>query len=114
MTESQIKKLVPLGHRVLIKPDPINKTSAGGIFLAVDEKLEKAGQQIGTIVALGEDCWKAFRKINQHGKEVNGLPWVKLGDKVLYSRFAGKFVGHPDTKEEFTIMNDEDILIRIE
>lgn len=104
----------PCGHKVLVKPDPVEKTSAGGIILQQDEKLARAMQQWGTIVAIGPDAWKAFRKLDQNGKEVNGQPWAKVGDRVFYSRNAARLVNHPKTDELFGLMNDGDIAIVLE
>jgi co-chaperonin GroES (HSP10) len=101
--------LRPLGHRIIVKPDEVEKTSPGGIVLVQDEKLARFNQQTGTLVAIGEDAWKAYRKVDENGKLVNGQPWAKVGDKVMYSRNAGKWIKHPDTQEEFVLMNDEDL-----
>lgn len=103
--------MVPTGHKVLIKPDPIEKESTGGILLVKNEEMERAMQQWGTIEALGPDCWLAFRKIDDNGVERNGQPWAKVGDRVFYSRNAGRFVNHPETDEQFTIINDNDVSI---
>lgn len=98
------------GHRVLIKEDPVEKRTKGGLYVAVDEKLERASCQRGIIIAVGPDCWKAFRKIDGDGIERNGEPWAKVGDYVVFARHAGRFIEDPVTNELFMIMNDEDIL----
>ena len=95
----------PTGHRVLIKPDKVEKTTAGGIILNIDEKLEKGGVQKGLLVDIGPQAWKAF------SKDFNGKPWAVIGDYIYFSRYAGKFVQDPaDPETEYMIMNDEDIL----
>jgi len=90
--------IVPAGHRVMIKPDDVEKKTASGIVLPVDEKKEKAATVIGTIVAIGPNAWRAFD---------DGLPWATIGDRVYYIKYAGKFVGK---EEEFIVVNDEDII----
>lgn len=94
----------PCGHKVIVKPDEVDKTSDGGIILVVDEKMEKSGIQRGTLVSHGPQAWKAF------SNDFTGEPWANTGDYVLFARFAGKFIQDPFTKEEFLIMNDEDVL----
>lgn len=104
----------PAGHKVIVKPDAVEKMSPGGIYLQQDEKLARAMQQWGTLAAVGPDAWKAYRKLDQNGKEVNGQAWAKVGDKVFYSRNAGRQVNHPETDELFVVMNDGDIAIVLE
>jgi chaperonin GroES len=98
------------GHRVLIKEDPVEKKTKGGIILATDEKRERAGLMHGILVSVGPDCWKAFRKIDREGIERDGEPWARKGDYVLFARHAGRFIKDPTNGDEFVIMNDEDIL----
>ena len=101
------------GHRVLIKEDPVEKVSKGGIVVVTNdnnEKLERAALQHGVIVAIGPDCWKAYRTLDSDGIERNGRPWVRVGDYVLFARHAGRFVADPTNGEMHLIMNDEDIL----
>lgn len=100
------------GHRVLIKADPIEKKSKGGIVIVQDEKLERTGVQRGIVVDVGPDCWKAYRQIDPDTRdEVNGIPWAAVGDYVLFSRHAGRFVEDPmDGNALYLVMNDEDIL----
>lgn len=111
MTSKQM--WMPVGHKVLVKPDEIEKVSGGGIVLVQDEKLAEFTQQVGTIVAIGPDAWKAFRQVDDNGKLVNGRPWAEVGDKVLYSKNAGKFIRHPDSNEKFLLMMDEDIGMKL-
>ncbi len=95
----------PTGHRVLIKPDKVEKTTASGIILGIDEKLEKGGIQRGLLVDFGDQAWRAF------SIDFTGEPWANKGDYIYFSRYAGKFVQDPaDPDTEYMIMNDEDIL----
>jgi len=98
------------GYRVLVKPDELEKVSKGGIIVTVsgtnEERLEKAGQQFGTVVGIGDACWKG---------EAFGEPWCRYGDRVLFSRHAGRFVYDPSDEEvSYMIMNDTDILAVVE
>lgn len=89
----------PTGYRVIVKPDEIETETASGIVLVQDEKLERAGQQRGTLVAVGKEAWKD-----------DSEPFAEVGDWILYSRYAGRVVEDPITDEQYWIMNDEDVL----
>lgn len=105
--------IVPKGHRVLIKPDSVDDQlnfdfGNGKTFqIVADKRLERSGQVHGTLVAVGEQAWKAF------GKDFTGEPWASVGDKVLFCRNAGQFVCLPgeenDPDKQFLLCNDEDI-----
>lgn len=82
--------LQPLGDRVVIKPKTREETTRGGIVLP-DTAKEKP--QEGSIVAAGPG------RVMEDGTRV---PLdVKVGDNVLYAKYAGT---------EYR-MNDEDLLI---
>lgn len=88
------------GHRVLVKPE-VETTSASGIILAVDEQKERAAAMYGEVVAVGPSAWVDFKTD----------PWCKVGDRVIFAKFAGRFVIDPDFPDtKLIILNDEDIL----
>ena len=97
-------ELKPVGYRVLIKPDKLEETTESGIVIAYQDPLVvKAATVRGTIVAIGPSAWK--------GEE----PWVEVGDRVQYAKYAGKMVDDPeDLDNPFLVVNDEDILLKIE
>ncbi len=87
----------PLADRVLIKVSASEETTAGGILLP-DTAKEKP--QVGEITAVGPG--KTDDKGNRLTVE------VKVGDKVLYSKYAGT-----DIKlggEEYVLLSEKDIL----
>lgn len=100
--------LIPAGHRVLVKPDDIEETdevfkaakSAGLQIVHENEKVVKASQTYGTLVAIGKNAWKSFD---------DGEAWAEVGDRVSYSRYGGYFVEDPSTGERLVLMNDDDI-----
>lgn len=96
--------IIPTGYRILVKPDDIEKVTKSGIVLVTDEKLERVAQHVGTIVSVGRQAWKAF------SKKYDGQPWASVGDRIIYSKYAGKFVKDPETNEQFVILNDEDVV----
>lgn len=107
-----------LGHRLLIKPDPLE--AQVDLPEALREanfevhrpgqmqKLEEAGTQTGVVLQVGPMAWKAF-----DGSQPDWKPWVKAGDHIVFARYAGKFVDDPETKERFMVINDEDVQVKI-
>lgn len=91
----------PCGHRVLVKVQPTERKTAGGIVIP-DSALEKnqRDQQKGELIAVGENAWKSFD---------DGTPWAATGDLILFSRYGGKIVFDEDGTE-FRILNDEDVV----
>jgi co-chaperonin GroES (HSP10) len=107
----------PVGHFMLVALPEIEKrneqgqaVTAGGIILpeTVTDR-ERAASVVGTVLAMGPDCYKDevselpewLKQAILDGKQVNVtviLPrkrfpsgsWCKIGDTVLFSRYAGK------------------------
>lgn len=89
----------PLGNRVLIQRAKAQSTK-GGILLPETAK-EKPKE--GTVVAVGPG------KLNDDGKFES--MHVKIGDRVLFSSYAGTEVKDITTNdEELLIMSEDDIL----
>ena len=93
-------KLVPLGDRVVLKQLLAEETTKSGIVLPGQAK-EKPQQ--AEVVAVGPGGMI-------DGKEVTMQ--VKLGDKVIYSKYAGTEVKLDD--EEFIVVKQNDILAVVE
>ncbi|MCI8417317.1 MAG: co-chaperone GroES [Lachnospiraceae bacterium] len=93
-------KLVPLGDRVVLKQSEAEETTASGIILAgkAQEKPQEA-----EVIAVGPGGVV-------DGKEVTMQ--VKVGDKVIYSKYAGNEVKLGD--EEYIIVRQNDILAVVE
>jgi chaperonin GroES len=94
-------KLRPLGDRVVIKPIAREEMTKSGIVLP-DTAKEKP--QEGTIVAAGPG------RLNDEGERE---PMdVKVGDKVLYAKYAG--TEFKVDNDEFLIVSQKDILAVVE
>lgn len=92
-----VSSVNPLGDRVFVKVSESEEKTAGGILLP-DTAKEKP--QIGEIAAVGPG------KLDNDGKRVPVE--VKVGDKVLYSKYAGT-----DIKlngEDYVLLSEKDIL----
>ena len=92
-------KIQPLGDRVVIKPTPKEEVSKGGIVLP-DTAKEKP--QDGKIIAVGPG------RLSEDGKRI--AMEVKVGDKVIYSKYAGTEFKLDD--DELVIMRESDILAK--
>ncbi len=90
----------PMDVKVLVKPDPVEEVTKGGIILADTTKdKQKYAATRGTLSAMGPNAF---------------LEWGEAacpaeGDRILYAQYAGsRFMG--DDGEEYIICNDEDII----
>ena len=101
-------KVKAVGHRVIVRADPVEEMSKGGIVLQVDTKRESAAAQRGTVYDVGEMAWK--NDLYGYGKP-GWEPWVKKGDRVYFARYAGKTLRDNENGLEvvYFILNDEDI-----
>ena len=82
----------PLGDRVVVEPVEAEQKTASGIIIP-DTAKEKPSQ--GVVVAVPE------------ADDDNKLT-VKVGDKVLYGKYAGTEITIDDN--DYLIMNESDIL----
>jgi len=90
----------PLGNRVVIEPtESDEQVSSGGIYIP-DTAKEKP--QEGKIVATGPG------KLNDDGSRTPLE--VKVGDIVVYSKYAGTEYKEGDT--EYLIVREDDILFK--
>jgi len=87
----------PMEDRVILKSVEAQEKTAGGIFIP-DNAKEKP--QKGEIVAVGPG------KINDKGQR-NEMT-LKIGDKVLYGKYAGTEVTIDG--EEYLIVRESDVL----
>jgi chaperonin GroES len=94
-----VDKIKPLGERVVIKPLPREEISKGGIVLP-DTAKEKP--QEGEVIAVGPG------KLSEDGKRI--AMEVKVGDKVVYSKYAG--TEFKLDEEEVVILRESDILAK--
>jgi len=93
--------LNPLGDRVIVTVDKEEEKTVGGIVLANNAK-EKP--QTAEVVAVGAGS------ITEDGKT---LPMhIKVGDKVLFDKYAGSNVKFDDT--DYLILHEKDIMAIVE
>jgi len=85
--------LKPLGNRVVVEPLTEEETTKSGIILP--ETVDKEKKAEGKVIAIGD------------GEKITKLG-LKVGDRVLFGKYAGEEV----TVEEvdYKILSDEDVL----
>ena len=93
-------KISPLGDRVVIKKSSREEVTKSGIILP-DTAKEKP--QEGTIEAVGPG------RLNEDGKRV--ALEVKVGDKVLYAKYAGTEIKLDG--EEYLILRESDVMAKL-
>jgi chaperonin GroES len=94
-------KLRPLGDRIVVEPLEAEEKTKGGIILP-DTAKEKP--QEGKVVAVGKG------KTDESGKLIPME--VKVGDKVLYGKYAGTEITIEG--KEYMILREEDVLAVVE
>jgi chaperonin GroES len=93
-----MQKIKPLSNRVLVKRSKA-QTTKGGIILP-DTAQEKPKE--GTIMATGPGFRDEEGSLRPLG--------VKIGDRILFSSYAGTEVKNTENDEEYLILSEDDIL----
>ena len=92
--------LKPLGDRVVIQVSNEEEKMIGGILIPGSAK-EKP--QEGLVAAVGEGAWFEGKRVPMD---------VKVGDKVIYSKYAGNEIKVDG--EEYLICRQDDVLAIVE
>lgn len=93
------QKIKPLGNRVLIKRSK-PQTVKGGILLPESSK-EKPKE--GEVIAVGP---------GKHDETGTLKPVeLKVGDRVLFSTYAGTEVKNSNSEDELLILSEDDVLV---
>ena len=90
-------KLRPLGNRIVVQPLSEEEVTKAGIILP--ETVDKEKKAEGKVIAIGD------------GEKITKLG-LKVGDKVIFGKYAGEEV--KVEKVEYKILSDEDVLAVIE
>ena len=89
----------PLEYKVLVKPLEVEEKTKGGIYLPETTKdKEKFAKQEGILIAVGAIAFT----------DPDWLDRPKVGDKVLYDRYAGCTVQGKDGNE-YRLIADKEI-----
>lgn len=93
-------KVTPLDQRVLIKLDPTETTTAGGIILpdSVSDR-DKMATVMGEILDMGENAY------------VEMAQKPTIGERVLITKYAGREVNvDKEDQTHYRIVNDSDVI----
>lgn len=96
MATKAATKVSPLADRVVLKALEETEQTKGGIFIP-DTAKEKP--QHGEVIAVGPGRYEDGKLIPMG---------VKVGDKVLYGKYAGTEITHEG--ESFLILRESDVL----
>lgn len=95
----------PVDMRVLVKPDPVEETTKGGIILAdTTKEREKYAGTKATLIAAGDNAFKDW------GPDARK---PKPGDRVHFAQYTGARIKGVDG-DEYVILNDADLTSVIE
>lgn len=90
--------LLPVEYKILIEPEEVEQKSAGGIVLAIaTTEKEKMAQVRGRLIAVGGNAFEDWLP-----------PIPKVGDIVLFAKYAGLVVKAKDGRE-LRVANDKDL-----
>ena len=91
-------KIRPLADRVLVEPSDVEESKSAGGIIIPDTAKEKP--QEGKVAAIGPG------RTDEDGKPIKMN--VKVGDKVLYSKYGGTELKYDG--KDYLIMSESDIL----
>jgi len=92
----------PVGYRILIRPRGVIEKTKGGIILTDSSKDGQSYlNSVGQVIAMGEECYSDRNK-----------PWCKIGDWVVFGRYAGARVSVQNVK--MVLLNDDEIIATLE
>ena len=91
----------PVGYRLLVLPFTPKEKTKGGILFS-QEQLDKAriATTCGYVIKMGDLAYADKTKF--------GKPWCKVGDWVMFARYAGARL--PIEGGEVRILNDDEVL----
>ncbi len=97
--------VVAMDLRVIVKPDVPKEKTSGGIIIPESKKdQERYGATKGTVISIGENAF------TEAGATMTA---PVAGDRVMFGKYAGtRFEGVDG--DDYIIMNDADILGRLE
>ena len=92
-----------IGHLVLVDVEKPAEMTKGGIVLPSQVRdAEQRGADIGVVLDIGPTAYMA--------DGLGGVPWVKVGDRIFFAKYSGKWVKEPkDDAKTFLMIRDDDV-----
>ena len=92
-------KIRPLGDRIVVRRYAAEEKTSGGILLPDTAKNKP---QRGTVLAIGPGAMKADGS--------RAAPQLKVGDKVLFTAWAGDEFKDRGSNDDLVLMREGDVL----
>jgi len=99
--------IMPMDLRVLVKPDAVEAKIGSIIIPDSTKETERYAQVKATLVAVGENAWE--EAASRSALFFKPQP----GDRILIAKYGGVLIKGADGVE-YRIMNDEDVVARLE
>lgn len=101
--------VMPVGYRLLVRPLSALKKTKSGLHLS-DQTVEAQELliTIGKLLAVGPVSWCRSDHTDENDKRVE---WAKVGDYVIYGKYAGARVKIGDVRCIF--LNDDEIFATV-
>lgn len=97
--------IIPVDLRVLVKPDPVEEVTKGGVIIAdVTKDKQKFAGTKATLIAIGDN---AFLEWGDAARK------PKPGDRVHYAQYSGSWIEGEDG-QQYVLMNDKDLTSIVE
>ncbi len=94
--------LLPSEYNVVVKPDPVEEVTKGGIILPVSTTdRDKLAADEGTLVAVSPHAFS-------YADWPEGQKPPQVGDRVVFARYAGSLIKRGDT--DYRVIKDKDII----
>lgn len=103
MTQVNLSGVRPVGRAVLVKPYVTEEKTGGGIILTRETvQRDQMAEQKAVIVEIGPCAWRD-----------EPFPRARVGDKILFSKWAGYQMTGTADGETYRVVNDSDIFMVI-
>ena len=106
VTKEKTKLPQPTGWRMLVLPFKMNEKTKGGVLLGTETiDRQQVASQCGNVIAMGPDCYNDPKRFNDG-------PWCKVGDWVVFARYAGSRIEIEGG--EVRLLNDDEVLATVQ
>jgi len=96
----------PTGWRILVLPFKMKEKTDKGIYLGQETvERQQVASQCGNVLAMGSECY-------QDKKRYSSGPWCKIGDWVVFARYAGSRIEIEGG--EVRLLNEDEVLATIQ
>jgi len=104
---------IPAGYRILVGRLKVDDTSQGGIIMTSEyNRAKENNTSLAKVLAVGNLAFKSNTFKETDHENAPPVPWCKVGDIILVSRYTGLDVEVTDGEEVETlkILNDDECL----